>query len=47
MLIDEAAFIPVMINQYLEVRRAELKAPPFDSYGFPYDIHLYEMYLEE
>ena len=47
MLIDEAAFIPVMINQYLEVRRAELKAPPFDSFGFPYDIHLYEMYLEE
>lgn len=46
-LIDEAAFIPVMINQYLEVRRAELKAPPFDSYGFPYDIHLYDMYLEE
>lgn len=46
-LIDDAALIPVMINQYLEVRRAELKAPPFDSYGFPYDIHLYEMYLEE
>lgn len=47
MLIDEAAFIPVMINQYLEVRRVELKGPPFDSFGFPYDVHMYEMYLEE
>ena len=46
MLIDDAVLIPVMSNQYIELRRAELKAPEFDSYAYPYDVHPYEMYLE-
>jgi ABC-type transport system substrate-binding protein len=47
MLIDDAVLIPVMVNKYIELRRAELKSPPIDSYSYPYDIHIYEMSLDE
>jgi peptide/nickel transport system substrate-binding protein len=47
MLIDDAVFIPLMMQQYIELRRAELKSPRIDAYSYPYDIHIYDMSLDE
>lgn len=45
-LIDDAVFIPVMVSQYMDLTRTELKGYAYDPYGFPGDLHLYELYLE-
>jgi peptide/nickel transport system substrate-binding protein len=47
MLIDDAVLMPTMNPQYIELRRVELRGPEYDPYAFMYDMHLYDMYLEE
>ncbi len=45
-LIDDAVVIPVMISQYLDLTHASVKGYQYDPYGFPGDLHLYDIYLE-
>jgi peptide/nickel transport system substrate-binding protein len=47
MLIDDAVLIPVMVSQIMDLTRTELKEFEYDPYGYPADLHIYEMYLEE
>lgn len=45
-LIDDAVVIPVMISQYIDLTHASVKGYQYDPFGFPGDLHLYDVYLE-
>ena len=45
-LIDDAVMIPVMVSQYIDLTHASVKGYQYDPFGFPGDLHLYDIYLE-
>jgi len=47
MLMDDVVVIPIMVSKFLDLTRKELKGYEYDAYGYPNDLHIYEMYLEE
>jgi len=46
-LIDDAVVIPVMLSQYIDLTHASVQGYAFDPYGFPGDLHMYDIYLED
>ncbi len=45
-LIDDAVLIPVMLSQYLDLTHSSVRGYQYDPYGFPGDLHVYDIYLE-
>ena len=45
-LIDDAVVIPAMLSQYLDLTHATVRGYRYDPYGFPGDLHLHDIYLE-
>ena len=45
-LIDDAVVIPVMLSQYIDLTHSSVRGYQYDPYGFPGDLHPYEIWLE-
>ncbi len=45
-LIDDAVVIPVMLSQYIDLTHASVRGYQYDPYGFPGDLHPYDIWLE-
>ncbi|MCY4019208.1 MAG: ABC transporter substrate-binding protein [Chloroflexi bacterium] len=45
-LIDEAVVIPVMLSQYIDLTHSSVRGYQYDPYGFPGDLHPYDIWLE-
>lgn len=45
-LIDDAVVIPVMISHYLDLTHSSVRGYQYDAYGYPGDLHVYDIYLE-
>ena len=46
-LIEDVVVIPIMASQRMDLTRTELKGLEYDPYGYPGDLHIYEMFLED
>ena len=45
-LIDDAVVIPVMLSQYIDLTHASVRGYQYDPYGFPGDLHVHDIWLE-
>ena len=45
-LIDEAVVIPVMLSQYIDLTHSSVMGYQYDPYGFPGDLHPYDIWLD-
>jgi len=45
-LIDDAVVIPVMLSQYIDLTHVSVRGYQYDPYGFPGDLHPYDIWLE-
>ena len=45
-IIDEAVLIPVMLSQYIDLTHSSVQGYQYDPYGFPGDLHVYEIWLD-
>ena len=45
-LIDEAVVIPVMLSQYIDLTHSSVQGYEYDPYGFPGDVHVYDIWLD-
>ena len=45
-LIGDAVVIPVMLSQYIDLTHASVRGYQYDPYGFPGDLHPYDIWLE-
>lgn len=46
LLIDDAVVIPVMLSQYIDLTHASVRGYQYDPYGFPGDLRVHEIWLE-
>ena len=46
MLVDDAVVIPVMLSQYIDLTHSSVRGYQYDPYGFPGDVHPYDIWLD-
>ncbi len=44
-LVDDAVVIPVMLSQYIDLTHSSVQGYQYDPYGFPGDLHPYDIWL--
>ena len=45
-LVDDAVVIPVMLSQYIDLTHSSVQGYQYDPYGFPGDLHPYDIWLD-
>ncbi len=45
-LINDAVVIPVMLSQYIDLTHSSVRGYQYDPYGFPGDLHVHDIWLE-